>query len=157
MVLVQEDSSHIEHVIYYVSRLLVGPKLRYSNIEKLAFAVVHAMKKLFHYINLRKIVVVANVNNFQHVLTHRMIGRKYLKWIVILQEFDLKFALVKSKKSLAFVELVLELPKEDEKDSGEETLPDEHIFLISSTDPWYGDLIVYLQTLRCPSHAYRED
>ena len=61
-----------------------------------------------------------------------MIGGKYNKWIVILQEFDLEFVSVKSKKSLTFV--------------------DEHIFLISTLDPWYGDIIVYLQTLKVPTH-----
>ena len=35
-----------------------------------------------------------------------MIGGKYNKWIVILQEFDLKFVSTKSKKSLIFAELI---------------------------------------------------
>ena len=29
---------------------------------------------------------------------------------------------------------------------------DEHIFLISNLDPWYGDIIIYLQTLKVPTH-----
>jgi hypothetical protein len=28
----------------------------------------------------------------------------------------------------------------------EDSLPDEHLFLISSDDIWYGDIITYLQT-----------
>ena len=28
----------------------------------------------------------------------------------------------------------------------------EHIFLISTLDPWYGDIIIYLQTLKVPTH-----
>lgn len=46
MVLVQEDDALCEHVIYYLSRGLVGPKLRYSPIEKLALAVFHAVQRL---------------------------------------------------------------------------------------------------------------
>jgi hypothetical protein len=36
MVLVQEDDELQEHVIYYLSRALMGPELRYSHVEKLA-------------------------------------------------------------------------------------------------------------------------
>lgn len=32
----------------------------------------------------------------------------------------------------------------------EESFPDEYIFLISSQDPWYGYIIIYLQTLKFP-------
>ena len=44
MVLVQEDNALAEHVIYYLSRGLVGPELRYTPIEKLALASVHAVQ-----------------------------------------------------------------------------------------------------------------
>jgi hypothetical protein len=48
-------------------------------------------------------------------LTRRIIGGKYNKWIVVLQEFDLDFASAKSKKSLVFVELMSEFPVENEE------------------------------------------
>ena len=40
----------------------------------------------------------------------------------------------------------------DEGEVHEESFVDEHFFLISTADPWYGDIIVYLQTLKVPSH-----
>ena len=43
VVLVQEDDKLIEHVIYYLSRALDGPELRYSHVEKLALAAVYAV------------------------------------------------------------------------------------------------------------------
>jgi hypothetical protein len=27
------------------------------------------------------------------------------------------------------------------------------MFLIESSDPWYGDILIYLQTLKCPTSA----
>ena len=41
-----------------------------------------------------------------------MIGGKYNKWIVILQEFDLEFVSEKLKKSLIFAELISDFPSE---------------------------------------------
>ena len=82
-----------------------------------------------------------------------MIGGKYNKWIVILQEFDLEFVSAKSKKSSIFVELICDFPSmEEEEEVYEDTFVDEHIFLISTLEPWYGDIIIYLQTLKVPTH-----
>jgi hypothetical protein len=63
-----------------------------------------------------------------------------VKCILILQEFNLEFVSSKSKKSLDFVELMLELPHDIEEPIVNDFLPDEHLFLISTTNPWYGDV-----------------
>ena len=87
-----------------------------------------------------------------------MIGGKYNKWIVILQEFDLKFISVKLNKSLIFTELISDFPNLGEKEVYEDSFVDEHIFLISTVDPWYGDIIiVYLQTFKVPTHLSRDE
>ena len=95
---------------------------------------------------------MAHVNPFQFILTRRMIGGEYNKWIVILQEFDLEFVSAKSKKSLIFAELISDFPSEVEELVCEDTFFNEHIFLISTLDPWYGNIIIYLQTLKTPTH-----
>ena len=64
-----------------------------------------------------------------------MVGGKYNKWIVILQEFNLDFVSVKSKKSLIFTELISDFQSEEEEEVYEDTFVDEHIFLISTLDP----------------------
>jgi hypothetical protein len=46
MVLFQEDDEIHEHVIYYLSRNLVGPKRNYSHVEKIALVVVHVVQRL---------------------------------------------------------------------------------------------------------------
>ena len=86
-----------------------------------------------------------------------MIGGKYNKWIVILQEFDLEFVSAKSKKSLVFAELISDFSSETKELVCEDTFVDEHIFLISTFDPWYGDIIVYLQTQRTPTHLSQDE
>ena len=99
----------------------------------------------------------ADVNPFQYVLTRRIIGGKYNKWIVILQEFDLDFASAKSKKSLVFIELISDFPWLDEDVIHVDSLLDEHIFLVSPYDPWYGDIVLYLQTLKFSQHPSRDN
>ena len=86
-----------------------------------------------------------------------MVGGKFNKWIVILQEFDLDFQSAKSKKSLVFAELIAEFPTEEDVVIEDDSFLDEHIFLISTSDLWYGDILLYLQTLKYPTASSREE
>ena len=132
VVLVQEDDKIQEHSIYYLSRALAGPELRYSHVEKLALVAVYVVQRLCHYILLRTTMVVADVNPFQYVLSRRIVGGKFNKWIFILQEFDLDF---QSKKSLVFAELIAEFSVEEDVAIEEDSFPNEHIFFIPTYDP----------------------
>ena len=58
----------------------------------------------------------------------------------------MEFEKSKANKSLVFAELMCDLPRTDTKTVVEEPIVDESLFLISTLDPWYGDIIVYLQT-----------
>ena len=80
-------------------------------------------------------MVVADVNPFQYVLSRRIVGGKFNKWIVILQEFDLDFQFAKSKKSLVFAEIIVEFPIEEDVAIEEDSFPNEHIFFISTLIP----------------------
>ena len=57
---------------------------------------------------------------------------------------------------MVFVKLISELPC-GEDTVYEESFLDEHLFLISSLDPWYGDIIVYLQTSKFPSTFSKDE
>jgi hypothetical protein len=97
-----------------------------------------------HYVLFRKTTVIAVVNLFQYMLTRRVIGRNISRWIVILQEFDLDFFSAKSKKSLVFAELISELSVESGDVVPEESPIRGDMFLITSSDPWYRDILIYL-------------
>jgi hypothetical protein len=146
MVLIQENDSDDEHVIYYLSQSLTTTETKYLHVEKLALAAVQVVQHFRHYILSRKTTVISNCNPMHHILTHQLLGGKYSKCIVILQEFDLEFERDKSKKSLVFVELICDLPCFETENVAADSLPDESIFLISFDDLWYGDIIIYLQT-----------
>ena len=78
-------------------------------------------------------------------MSRKIIGGKYSKWIIILQQFDLVVIVSKARKYLVFTELLLDLPRIDLKDVTHDPFPDESVYLVDSFDPWYGDILVYLQ------------
>ena len=43
------EKDRIQKLVYYVSKVLMGAKTRYLKIEKLAYALLIAAKKLCHY------------------------------------------------------------------------------------------------------------
>ena len=62
------------------------------------------------------------------------------------------FTAAKAKKSLVFAELLSDLPRIDPEEVAHDPFPDESVYLVDSSDPWYGDILVYLQTQRfCPT------
>ena len=113
-------------------------------MEKLALAMVIAVQKFHHYVLLRTTTVLVDQDPIYYILTHQVLGGKYSHWIVILQEFDLEFSKATSKKSLVFSELMCDLPCATTESKPSNSFPDEFMFLISTTDPWYGDLLIYL-------------
>ena len=54
----------------------------------------------------------------------------------------MEFEKSKSKKSLIFAELMCDFPRTDTDTVAEQPITDESLFLISTIDPWYGDIIV---------------
>jgi hypothetical protein len=56
-----------------------------------------------------------------------------------------------------FVELICDFPRVDEDTEPRDSLPDESLFLIRISDPWYGDIILYLQTQHFELNISREE
>ena len=145
MVLVQVENG-IEHSIYYLSRNLNDTKVKYSYVEKFSLAAVQAVQRFCHYILIRMTTVVSDCNPMTYILSFQLLGGEYSKCIVILQEFDLEFIKSKSKKSLVLAKLLYDLPSYSTATTSEPSIPNEPLFLIRSSDPWYGYFIIYLQT-----------
>jgi len=68
-ILVQLGDDGSEHVIYYVSKNLLGSPLNYNHDEKLTLLFLLAFQKLRHYILLRTTKIVADSNPMQYFLS----------------------------------------------------------------------------------------
>jgi hypothetical protein len=79
MVLVQEDNSHDEHVIYYLIQSLTTTETKYLHVEKLALAAIQVVQHFRHYILSRKTMVISNCNPMKHILTCQLLGGKILQ------------------------------------------------------------------------------
>lgn len=120
--------------------------MSYSHKENIAVAIVFSFQKLRHYILMCSTKVVTNSNPLDFWLTQQIISGNYTRWIVILQEFNIEFITPKSNKGSALVELISDFPIGVPGPPVNDDLRDEHLFTITSDDPWYGDILTYLRT-----------
>ena len=76
--------------MYYTSKALRGVKGQYPLIEKLAFALIMASRKLRHYFQAHVINVMTD-----HLLKKAMnkleAARRLIQWAVELSEFDIRY------------------------------------------------------------------
>ena len=57
VVLIREEN-RVQKLVYYVSKVLMGAENRYVKIEKLAYALLIAIRKLRHYFQAHPITVL---------------------------------------------------------------------------------------------------
>ena len=76
--------------VYYTSKALKGAKERYLPIEKLAFALVTATRKLSPYFQAHTIIVLTNKPLKKAMNSPDAVGRMVL-WAIVLSEFDVQY------------------------------------------------------------------
>ncbi|GAU34548.1 hypothetical protein TSUD_219320 [Trifolium subterraneum] len=94
--------------VYFVSRALQGPELRYLQIEKIALAVIMAARKLRYYFLAHSIVVRTDQPVKQLLARPNMVGRM-LKCSLELAEFDISFESRKALKAEVLADFVAEM------------------------------------------------
>ncbi|GAU12536.1 hypothetical protein TSUD_182500 [Trifolium subterraneum] len=94
--------------VYFVSRALQGPELRYLQIEKIALAVIMAARKLRYYFLAHSIIIRTDQPVKQLLARPDMVGRM-LKWSLELAEFDISFENRKALKAQVLADFVAEM------------------------------------------------
>ncbi|XP_077237260.1 uncharacterized protein LOC143878928 [Tasmannia lanceolata] len=87
-VLVQEEYNQ-QKPIYYVSKVLHDAETRYQRVEKLAYALIMAARKLRPYFQTHTIKVLTN-QPLRQVLHRPDTSGRLVKWVVKLSEFDIQ-------------------------------------------------------------------
>ncbi|KAL0281764.1 UNVERIFIED_CONTAM: Retrovirus-related Pol polyprotein from transposon opus [Sesamum radiatum] len=100
--------------VYYVSKTLQGAEERYPPIEKLAFSLVEAARKLRHYFQLHPVVVLTNYPLKQVLAEPNILGR-IVKWAVELSEHGIECRPGPANKAQALADFMVELTGEEKE------------------------------------------
>lgn len=83
------------HAIYYASRTLDHAQMNYATTERELLTVVFALDKFCSYLVGANIIVYTDHVAIRYLLSKREAKPRLLRWILLLQEFDLE---IKDKK-----------------------------------------------------------
>jgi hypothetical protein len=90
-----KDKKH--YAISYASKTLTRPQLNYATIEKELLAMVFAIKKFRSYLVGAKVIVYTDHAALMYHLTKKDAKPHLIRWILLLQEFDLE---IRDKKGV---------------------------------------------------------
>ncbi|GJX66603.1 reverse transcriptase domain-containing protein [Tanacetum coccineum] len=133
-VLGQRKTKHFQP-IHYASKTMTDAQAHYTTTKKELLAVVYAFEKFRPYLVLSKTIVYTDHSALKYLLAKQDAKPRLLRWILLLQEFDVIIRDKKGAENLAADHLSrLENPHQDVLENKEitETFPLE--------DSWYGYL-----------------
>ncbi|RVW15674.1 Retrovirus-related Pol polyprotein from transposon 17.6 [Vitis vinifera] len=145
------------YVIYYASKTLNEAQRNYTTTEKELLAVVFALDKFRAYLVGSSIVVFTDHSALKYLLTKQDAKARLIRWILLLQEFNLQ---IRDKKGVENVvadhllRLVIShdshgLPINDD-------FPKESLMSIEVA-PWYSHIANFLVTGEVPSEWSAQD
>ena len=79
----------IFHAIYYASKVLNDALINYATTEKETLAIVYAHEKFRSYLVGSKVIIYTNHVAIKYLLNKADSKPRLIRWILLLQEFDL--------------------------------------------------------------------
>ena len=101
------EKGKVQKPAYYTSRALRGAEARYPQIEKLAFALITASRKLRHYFQAHIINVMTDHPLKKAMNKLEAVGWQ-IQWAVELSEFDIKYQPRHAIKAQALADFIAE-------------------------------------------------
>nr|GEU78178.1 reverse transcriptase domain-containing protein [Tanacetum cinerariifolium] len=83
----QRKTKHFQH-IHYASKTMTDAQAHYTTTEKELLAVVYAFEKFRPYLVLSKTIVYTDHSALKYLLAKQDARPRLLRWILLLQEFD---------------------------------------------------------------------
>jgi hypothetical protein len=142
-----QRKSKIFHDIHYASKVLNEAQINYATTEKELLAIVYALEKFRSYLIGSNIVVYTDHTAIKYLINKADSKPRLIRWMLLLQEFDLEIKDKKGSKNLVadhLSRLVNNEVTQQEKEVLEE-FPDEKLLMVQER-PWFADMANYKAT-----------
>jgi hypothetical protein len=87
---VETEKDKLQCPVYFVSEALSGSKLLYSELEKIAYAVIMATRKLRHYFEAHKVTMLTN-QPLNDLFINKEASSRIAKWATELSEYIIEW------------------------------------------------------------------
>ncbi|GJY06402.1 reverse transcriptase domain-containing protein [Tanacetum coccineum] len=135
--------------IHYASKTMTEAQAHYTTTEKELLVVVYAFEKFWSYLVLSKSIVYTDHSAIKYLFAKKDAKPRLMRWILLLQEFDVVIRDKKGAENLAADHLSrLENPHQDKLENKEitETFPLETLGSVAlrvDSTPWFADFANY--------------
>ncbi|XP_016722883.1 uncharacterized protein [Gossypium hirsutum] len=133
------------HVISYAPKTLDAAQINYSTTEKEFLAIVFALEKFRSYLLGTKIVVFSDHAAFKYLIRKKEAKSRLIRWILLLQEFDIEIKDKKRRENLV-ADHLSRIPPSKDVTPLKDDFPDENLLAAQTIFPWYADMVNYLAT-----------
>ncbi|GJY23171.1 reverse transcriptase domain-containing protein [Tanacetum coccineum] len=144
-VLGQKDGKNF-HPIYFASKTLNPAQQKYTVTEKELMAVDFAFEKFRSYLILSKTIVHTDHSALKHMFKKQDTKPHLIRWILLLQEFDIEINDKKGTKNVA----TDHLSRMDNNESSDDSEVDDNFLgeklmeINTRNEPWFADCANYL-------------
>ena len=115
--LIREEDG-VQKPVYYASQALCGAKERYPPMEKLAFALVTAARKLKPYFQAHTVNVMTD-KPLRRALSNPEAAGQLTLWAIELSEFDIKYHPRTAIKVQVVADFIAEFTRDEDKGAEE--------------------------------------
>ncbi|GJT71478.1 reverse transcriptase domain-containing protein [Tanacetum coccineum] len=144
-VLGQKDGKNF-YPIYFSSKTLNPGQQKYTVTEKELMAVLFAFDKFRSYLILSKTIVHTDHSALKHMFKKQDAKPRLIRWILLLQEFDIEIKDKKDTKNVATDHLSrIDNNKSSDDSEVDKNFPGETLMEINTrNEPWLADFANYL-------------
>jgi hypothetical protein len=137
-----KDKKH--YAIAYANKTLMRAQLNYATTKNELLAVVFAIDKFRSYLVGAKIIVYTNHAALKYLLTKKDAKPRSIRWILLLQEFDLE---IKDKKGVynIVVDHLSRMPATNMHELPiNDFLRDDMLLRVTDSNPWYANIVNFM-------------
>jgi hypothetical protein len=137
-----KDMKH--YAISYASKTLTRPQLNYATMEKELLVEVFAIEKFRSYLVDTKGIVYIDHAALKYLLMKKDAKPRLIRWILLLQEFHLEISDKKGVENSVADQLSRLQFEESTELPINDYMRDDTLVKVSTTDPWYANIINYI-------------
>ncbi|XP_050242111.1 uncharacterized protein LOC126691074 [Quercus robur] len=109
--LLAQEHEGVEKPVYYISKLIKGPKLRYSTAEKVYLSLAFAVTKFNHYFLGHRVQLVAKSNPVKYLFTRPQLLGRMVQWAILTSCLNIECIRPTAIKGQAVADLLANFPR----------------------------------------------